>query len=283
MKRKKGFTLIELLVVIAIIALLLSVIIPAIRKAKMHAQTTVCKTNLRQYGLAMTTYLADNDGVYPYCRNAIYKGMTTSPRCQWHNEDTSPANNPGIAGPLWPYLSNMDAHLCPTFEMFSKRYGESHLEHNASVPVKPQYSYSQNAFLGHSIGVLKEGGLRRPAAGVALFVEETMWRLYDNAGNNVASHVLNDTIFWSRHPAEGFTGDAVATYHKNLNVEMQLDAATSSVQQVKESGFGNVVFVDGHVDSVSPYDHQEGPAGRYYKSWVISFPRRGAMDAAKPY
>ena len=60
-RQKKGFTLIELLVVIAVIALLLSVVMPALRSAKNHARTVVCSTRLRQIFLATTLYHMDND------------------------------------------------------------------------------------------------------------------------------------------------------------------------------------------------------------------------------
>lgn len=59
--RKKGFTLIELLVVISIIALLLSILIPSLQKTKKLARSIVCKSNLKQWGVATFTYLADWD------------------------------------------------------------------------------------------------------------------------------------------------------------------------------------------------------------------------------
>ncbi len=59
---KKGFTLIELLVVISIIAVLLSILMPALTKAKKAAKDIVCKSNLRQWGLIFTTFFIDNDG-----------------------------------------------------------------------------------------------------------------------------------------------------------------------------------------------------------------------------
>lgn len=65
MRHKKGFTLIELLVVIAIIALLLSVIMPALRKAKALALRLTCTSNLHQVGMAMYCYAAINEETLP--------------------------------------------------------------------------------------------------------------------------------------------------------------------------------------------------------------------------
>ena len=61
LKKQTAFTLVELLVVISIIAMLLAVLIPALRKARQQAQKVVCLSNMRQMGLVLITYLNDSD------------------------------------------------------------------------------------------------------------------------------------------------------------------------------------------------------------------------------
>jgi prepilin-type N-terminal cleavage/methylation domain-containing protein len=77
--RKKAFTLIELLVVIAIIALLLSVIVPALRKAKDAVKRVVCSSNIRQVGIAVRSYAETYDGkLIPLAHNMTIDGTGTT-------------------------------------------------------------------------------------------------------------------------------------------------------------------------------------------------------------
>ncbi|MHC5000810.1 MAG: prepilin-type N-terminal cleavage/methylation domain-containing protein [Planctomycetota bacterium] len=62
---KKGFTLIELLVVIGIIALLASILMPALAKARQQGKSAICRSNLHQVFVAAQCYAMNNDDYYP--------------------------------------------------------------------------------------------------------------------------------------------------------------------------------------------------------------------------
>ena len=62
--KKSGFTLIELLVVIAIIALLMSILMPALQRVRKQAWAVRCQANLKQMGLVVSMYTEDHDGKF---------------------------------------------------------------------------------------------------------------------------------------------------------------------------------------------------------------------------
>ena len=60
-QRRRGFTLIELLVVVAIIALLISILLPSLSRAREQSRATLCMSNLKQVGLGFYYYMEDNE------------------------------------------------------------------------------------------------------------------------------------------------------------------------------------------------------------------------------
>jgi type II secretory pathway pseudopilin PulG len=83
-----AFTLVELLVVIGIIALLITVLLPALNKARQQANLIDCESRLRQMGQALNIYVSENAGLLPYS-DVRHDPTGTTP---WENNVSDPAN-----------------------------------------------------------------------------------------------------------------------------------------------------------------------------------------------
>lgn len=217
--KRRGFTLIELLVVIAIIALLMSILMPVLRRAKEQVRIIICRNNLRQYGIIESMYLDDNEGRFP---NPWYWLYSTGGNFEREDEPD---------GPLWPYIKDKDINLCTTFRAFGLSMGR-----------KPRYSYSTNGYLGAG-GYFKgraveiESEVRQPA-NIFSFSEENLWTI-----PGLSSYTLNDNGLYVDPPPG--TRDCFATYHKVPGKDYN-------------EGSANLVFVDGHCGMIRAEEQYDG-------------------------
>ncbi|MCC6426938.1 MAG: prepilin-type N-terminal cleavage/methylation domain-containing protein [Phycisphaerales bacterium] len=119
-KSPRAFTLIELLVVIAIIAILISIILPAMARSKTAARLVKCASNLGQVGIASTSYLNDNKGSYAIHSNwgnligpkGTRLTYDESPGTGWEGEETA-AGKPLKIRSLNRYLDQRSIVKCP--------------------------------------------------------------------------------------------------------------------------------------------------------------------------
>jgi prepilin-type N-terminal cleavage/methylation domain-containing protein/prepilin-type processing-associated H-X9-DG protein len=86
-RNRKGFTLVELLIVIGIIALLISILLPALTRARESANAVVCMSNMRQFGLGIQMYADQNKGELPQ------KGPDGSSPAQAFGQNGQPYND----------------------------------------------------------------------------------------------------------------------------------------------------------------------------------------------
>jgi prepilin-type N-terminal cleavage/methylation domain-containing protein/prepilin-type processing-associated H-X9-DG protein len=94
--KKHFFTLIELLVVIAIIAILASMLLPALRQARDIAQSTACMSNLKQIAIGNEQYVGDSSGFIP----AVYNTWNNGPVNSWYG-NLQPYTSPGEPDSDW--------------------------------------------------------------------------------------------------------------------------------------------------------------------------------------
>ena len=115
MHRQRGFTLIELLVVIAIIALLLSVLMPALQRVKQEGKTLACRANVREWALYFTMYTEEHNGRFQAGVGNGHQNHWMNALRNYYRNDPKMRCCPTATKPL----IDESGQLAPRFNVFS--------------------------------------------------------------------------------------------------------------------------------------------------------------------
>jgi prepilin-type N-terminal cleavage/methylation domain-containing protein len=141
-RSSKAFTLVELLVVIGIIAVLLSILLPAVGRVRDGARSTVCASNTKQLMTAFLAFAHDHRGRLP---GNFWDGTSSDPSMRsWLVHCNEPWTNAPQTGTIYRYLKDPSVYRCPSLSPESPGSGQGSNGRfdYASIP----------AFAGASVG-----------------------------------------------------------------------------------------------------------------------------------
>jgi prepilin-type N-terminal cleavage/methylation domain-containing protein/prepilin-type processing-associated H-X9-DG protein len=240
-KTRQAFTLIELLVVIAIIAILAAMLLPALSKAKIRAQSIHCMNNSRQLMLAWIQYYTDNDdqlvnnygGLYVALeeKNKTYRSWVNN-YMTWDVSDSvgnSIANVDGITmAPFYKYASGLGIYKCPADHYVSPKQSA------AGITARPR-SYSMNMFFG-----VNNPGVPNPA-GNFLFTD---YRQFIKAGNIPNPSGLFVTL--DEHPDS--INDGFLQTDPHTDISQWSPPTWNDLPATYHDGACGFSFADGHAE-----------------------------------
>jgi prepilin-type processing-associated H-X9-DG protein/prepilin-type N-terminal cleavage/methylation domain-containing protein len=215
----KIFTLIELLVVISIIALLMSILLPALRHAKMKVETSSCANNCRQMGIAIMQYSGDfNEWIVPAKAPSVSYSSGSGGDRPWME----------LLGKFGPY-SPLDygLRICSQGNTYTKHQGNGPFIMCPSQKTNKKFIYSDYAVNVWLFGIVGSSPLSN------YYFPHKITQI---TNPSIAKYVFDN----------GRTDDYQIAYVLKSSGDIDID-----FRHIKQT---NVLYADGHVNSVKYLD-----------------------------
>lgn len=225
--RRDGFTLVELLVVIGIIAVLISILLPALNVARTSARSVTSLSNLRQLGIGLAMYVNDNKQYYPA---AAYPAPPT-PRLRW-------------ADGIWRYMQIREVYMSPLLSADERVRMQTPFAHDTTL-LFGGYGYNYHYLGNGRFNTAWSSPYNTPFHAKATMIT--------NATKTIAICDTNGAKAESVDNAGGQTMDSPWTKHGVYTVDPPLAS--------KDLGSKGCRRVDGGPTATTNYGYQGGGGG----------------------